>query len=390
MATLLLMVIFLSYIGLGIPDSLFGTAWPAMGPELGMPLSAANAVTFLISGGTMLASLFSSRVINRFGTGRVTAVSTAMTALALLGFSLAENFFWLCLLAVPLGLGGGAVDAALNNYVALHYRASHISFLHCFYGVGVSISPWLMSLTLSAEGGWRGGYRLAFGIQAVIALAALLSLPLWGRMSGCRAAAEEKSRNAGFRELFRTPGMRPVWLMFFGSCALEYTCGVWGSSYLVESRSVAVDHAAKAVMAYYAGMAIGRFLSGLLARKCTSWQIICGGQSVVLVALVTLLLPLPAVAASVSLFLVGLGNGPFFPNLVHLTPQNFGREISQAVMGSQMAASCAGILLAPPVFGFLAQKLGTGIYPWYLLGLFAVLASAGLFLWRRKRISKTS
>lgn len=384
MATLLLAVIYIAFIGLGIPDSLFGTAWPAIYREFSLPISMASCVTLLISGGTVVSSLFSARLINRFGTGRVTAVSTALTAAALLGFSLSGHLLWLCLFAVPLGLGAGAIDSALNNYVALHYRATHMNFLHCFYGVGVSLSPYLMSLALSGQGGWRSGYRLAFFIQLGIAVVTILALPLWGRAAHAQTTDEQETapRTLSLSQLARLPGVKAVWLAFIGSCAIEYICGSWGSTFLVESKDMAVDAAAQIITLYYVGMALGRFLSGVLSVKLSSWTLIRIGQGVVLAAIVLLLLPLPAFAAGAGLFLIGLGNGPVFPNLIHLTPANFGRDVSQSVMGSQMAAAYVGIMLVPPLFGLLAQAVGTDIFPPFLLVLFVGMISATLRLIR--------
>lgn len=374
MATVLLVVIFIDFIGLGIPDSLFGAAWPAIYPEFGLPVSAANAVTLLLSGCTTLSSLLSARVINRFGTAATTAVSTCLTAVALFGFSVSQNLLWLCLFALPLGLGAGAVDSALNNYVALHYRASHMSFLHCFYGVGVSLSPYLMSLALGDAGDWRGGYRTAFYLQAGIAVVTLLSLPLWGRAHPASPGeAEEKPQTIRLRELAKMPAVRQVWGVFIGSVAIESTCGAWGSTFLVNSKGLSAETAAMVVTFYYLGMTIGRFLSGVLATRLSSWRLIRLGQGVLLLALVLLALPLPPAVACVALFLVGLGNGPLYPNLVHLTPQNFGREISQSVMGTQMAVAAASMMLLPPVFGFLAQAFGTVLFPYYLLVMYAVM-----------------
>lgn len=375
MATILLIIIYIAFIGLGIPDSLFGTAWPAIYTQLGLPVSSASCVTLLISGGTVVSSLLSAKLIRRLGTGKVTALSTAVTAFALLGFSLSGGLVWLCLFAVPLGLGAGAVDTALNNYVALHYKAIHMNFLHCFYGVGVSLSPGLMAVALSGSGGWRGGYRLMFFIQLAIAVILAATLPLWKRAHGAGQGPlqEESSRPAGLLSLLKRPAVRSVLLIFIGSCALEYTCGVWGSTFLVQARGMPASAAAGLVTLYYAGMAVGRFLSGLLSRRLTSWTIIGIGQGVTLAAVVLLCLPLPPVAAGVGLCLVGLGNGPLFPNLIHLTPQNFGRELSQPVMSLQMAASYLGILVLPPLFGLLAQQMGAWLLPWFLLAMFGIM-----------------
>lgn len=383
MATVLLVIIYIAFIGLGIPDSLFGAAWPAIYPQFDVPMSYASFVTILVSGGTVISSLISARLINRFGTGKVTAVCTTLTALALLGFSISGSMVWLCLFAIPLGLGAGSIDSALNNYVALHYKATHMSFLHCFYGVGITLSPYLMSLALGAENDWQRGYRIVALIQTVIALITIFSLPLWKKIRD--AAPQEESgpvRTLKFREMAAMPTVRTVWLVFIGSCAIEYTCNTWGSTYLVDIKGMAVDEAAEVITLYYIGMTLGRFLSGVLANRLSSWKLIHIGQTVVLIAVILLLLPLPVPAAVAALFLIGLGNGPIFPNLVHLTPRNFGAEISQSVMGTQMAAASTGIMLMPPIFGLLVQGLGVGLFPYFLTAMFLLMIVCTVLLVR--------
>lgn len=383
MATVLLVIIYIAFIGLGIPDSLFGAAWPAIYPQFDVPMSYASFVTILISGGTVISSLISARLINRFGTGKVTAVCTTLTALALLGFSISGSMVWLCLFAIPLGLGAGSIDSALNNYVALHYKATHMSFLHCFYGVGITLSPYLMSLALGAENDWQRGYRIVALIQTAIALITIFSLPLWKKIRDAAPQAESGPvRTLKFREMAAMPTVRTVWLVFIGSCAIEYTCNTWGSTYLVDIKGMAVDEAAEVITLYYIGMTLGRFLSGVLANRLSSWKLIHIGQTVVLIAVILLLLPLPAPAAVAALFLIGLGNGPIFPNLVHLTPRNFGAEISQSVMGTQMAAASTGIMLMPPIFGLLVQGLGVGLFPYYLTAMFLLMIVCTVLLVR--------
>lgn len=384
MSTVLLIIIFIAFIGLGIPDSLFGAAWPAVYAEFGLPISFASFVTVTISCGTVVSSLFSSRLIRRFGTGRIAAFSTALTAAALLGFSCSGSFLPLCLCAVPLGLGAGAIDTALNNYVALHYSAAHMSFLHCFYGIGVSLSPYVLSLVITGPRGWRGGYRTAFGMQLAIALLLFASLPLWKRVSGQEEEKEEAAgKSLSLREVFCVPGVKEMCWLFVASCGIEYTCGNWGSTFLVEYKNMAADQAARMIMFYYVGMALGRFLSGVLAAKLHSWQIIRIGQGILGAAIVLLLLPLPAAAAGAGVFLIGLGNGPLFPNFNYLTPENFGAEVSQSVMGVQMALSYLGIMLVPAVFGVLGQAAGMGIFPVYLLVFWAVMMG---FTWKVRHV----
>ena len=374
MATLLLIVIYIAFIGLGVPDSLFGTAWPAIYTDLNLPVSWASIVTIIVSCGTITSSLLSSWLISRFGTGKITAVSTLMTALALLGFSCSDSMLWLCLCAIPLGLGAGSIDTALNNYVALHYKASHMNFLHCFYGIGVSLSPYLMSLALS-KGTWEGGYRAVFWFQLAIAALTVLALPLWKKVRHAQNGEEEEEtpRVLSFPALMKMPKVRMACLVFIGYCALEYTCGTWGSTFLVNAKGAAADTAARMVTFYYIGLALGRFLSGVLAGLLHSRQLVKIGQMILLAAVVSLFLPLPFAFCSVSLFFIGLGNGPIFPNMLHLTPELFGKDLSQAVIGAEMATSYIGVLLAPALFGLIAQNVTAALFPVYLLVLYALM-----------------
>ena len=374
MATLLLIVIYIAFIGLGVPDSLFGTAWPAIYTDLNLPVSWASIVTIIVSCGTITSSLLSSWLISRFGTGKITAVSTLMTALALLGSSCSDSMLWLCLCAIPLGLGAGSIDTALNNYVALHYKASHMNFLHCFYGIGVSLSPYLMSLALS-KGTWEGGYRAVFWFQLAIAALTALALPLWKKVRHAQNGeeAEETPRVLSFPALMKMPKVRMACLVFIGYCALEYTCGTWGSTFLVNAKGAAADTAARMVTFYYVGLALGRFLSGVLAGRLHSRQLVKIGQMILLAAVVSLFLPLPFAFCSVSLFFIGLGNGPIFPNMLHLTPELFGKDLSQAVIGAEMATSYIGVLLAPALFGLIAQNVTAALFPVYLLVLYALM-----------------
>lgn len=374
MATLLLIVIYIAFIGLGVPDSLFGTAWPAIYTDLDLPVSWASIVTIIVSCGTIISSLLSSWLISRFGTGKITAVSTLMTALALLGFSCSDSILWLCLCAVPLGLGAGSIDTALNNYVALHYEASHMNFLHCFYGVGVSLSPYLMSLALS-QGTWENGYRTVFWFQLAIAALTILTLPLWKKVRHSKNGEEEEEapRVVSFPTLMKMPRVRMACLVFIGYCALEYTCGTWGSTFLVNAKGAPADTAARMVTFYYIGLALGRFLSGVLAGRLHSRQLVKIGQTILLAAIASLFLPLPSAFCSVSLFFIGLGNGPIFPNMLHLTPELFGKDLSQAVIGAEMATSYVGVLLAPALFGLIAQNITAALFPVYLLVLYALM-----------------
>lgn len=373
MATLLLAVIYITFIGLGIPDSLFGTAWPAIYAEFQLPVSYANFVTAIISGGTIISSLLSTKMIKYLGTAKIIAVSTVLTVFALFGFSCSHHIVSLCLCALPLGLGAGAIDTALNHYVSLHYKAIHMNFLHCFYGFGVSLSPYLMSLLLSDNTKWRNGYRAVFWMQLGIAIVTILAIPLWGKINHPTSSQEENSLTTGLTGLLRESKVRRVCLIFFGSCAMEYTCGIWGSTFLVNEKGMAVDAAAKIITFYYIGLTCGRFLSGMLSCKFTSWQIIKLGQTITILAVLLLVFPFPAMVSGIALFLIGLGNSPVFPNILYLTPENFGNALAQAVMSIQMCASYLGILLAPILFGLLAQDISISIFPYYLCILFVIM-----------------
>lgn len=370
MATLLLIVIYIAYIGLGIPDSLFGTAWPAMYEEFGIPVWLAGCITPIFTLFTVFSSVTSTRLINKFGTGRVAAVSTALTAVGLLGNSIAPNIVWILLFSIPLGFGAGAVDAGLNNYVAVHYNAMHMSFLHCFYGIGVSISPYLMSLALR-NNDWHAGYRNAGIIQIFITAAVCLSLPLWSRVKhnynvlDDGQGGEFKPKTVSMIHLAKNPAIRMTWLCFFASCTVEHISGTWGSTFLVESKGVTAETAARIVMFYYIGLTLGRLFSGLLAIRFTSWKIMSIGFCVLGGAMILLILPLPPVFACIGLFLIGLGNGPMYPNLMHLTPINFGADISQSVIGSQMAAAYVGIMCMPGIFGLIVKAAGTDSFVWF-------------------------
>ena len=374
MATLLLIIIYLAFIGLGIPDSLFGTAWPAIYTEFNLPISYGSAITVLCSLCTTFSSLFSVRLIRRFGTNKVTAFCTALTAVALFGYSFADSFGMLCLLAIPLGLGGGAIDNALNAYVSLHYSATQMSFLHSCYGVGVTISPYILSLVISGENGWRGGYRIAFFIQLAISLTVILTLPVWRKAHGkTRTSEERKPKVLTFKELIQLPGIKAVWCIFLCSCAIEFICGSWGSTFLVEYKGLPIDKAAGMVVFYYAGITLGRFFSGLLATKWSCWRIVKIGEYVIAAALLILLLPLPTYFSAVGLFLVGLGNGPIYPNFSYLPPSNFGEENAEAVMGTEQVFAYIGATGVPAICGILAQAFGLWLFPIFLLIFFVPL-----------------
>ena len=368
----LLVVIYVAFIGLGVPDSLIGSAWPAVHAELNIPVEAVSIITFIISGCTVLSSMFSAGILNKLGTAKVTAFSTAMTAAALLGFSFAPSFWVMIPLAVVLGLGAGAIDSGLNNYVALHFKASHMNFLHCFYGVGVSLSPYLMSLALS-DAGWRGGYRYAFYVQTVITILLIVSLPMWKKTASAGQEEDEKGVNLSILQMAKMPGILKVWVIMLATNAIEYACGVWGSTYLVEAKGFEAQHGALALTVYYVGMSIGRFVSGLLSEKIGTWKRIAIGSAILAPAIALMLLPLHGAVTVVGLFLVGLGNGSIYPNLIHLTPHNFGKDVSQSVMGSQIAFAYIGVMLAPPMVSLISSVFSIKVYPVLLAVLYVIM-----------------
>lgn len=373
MATLLLAIIYMAFIGLGVPDSLFGAAMPAIIEDFSLPLSLPNIVTTLTCGCTVISSIFATRITNRLGTAKVTALSTALTAISLVGFSISGNLFIMCLFAIPLGLSAGAIDASLNNFVALRYSARQMNFLHCFYGVGVIISPSLMSLMLKIAT-WREGYLLAAFIQAIIALFLFASFPLWKKVCAEESAEESVSRVLSIRQMIKVPGAVYAWLLCFATNAIEALPGAWGSAYLIYVHGLSQPEGARGLILYYLGMTLGRFCSGVLSKYLSSWRIIRLGSSLVFISIVLLAIPFGSpLISTFGLFLIGLGNGPVYPNIVHLTPQNFGADISGSMMGSQLAFAFSGFMLSPPLFGLLAQNFGVGALPTVLIVWFAVL-----------------
>ena len=366
---LLLLIIYIAFIGLGLPDSLFGTAWPAIYADLGLPFSFGSFVTLMTSMGTVFSSLKSDSIIKRWGTHRVTLVSTALTAIAIVGMALSGNFLFFCLCAIPLGLGAGAIDTALNNYVALHYTSAQMNFLHCFYGLGVTLSPYILSVMLIGESGWRGGYHTVFLIQLGITALLLISYPLWQKKKNSADDATE-IKTLSTRQILQLKGILPMLTLFFASVALEMSCGAWGATYLVEDLQMTSDGAAGTVMYYFVGIAIGRFLSGILAMKLHGWRIIRYGIIVLLAALVLLISTKDVLLTTLALMLIGIGNGPMFPNFCYLTPENFGEENSTSVMGIQIAVANISMMLMPVCCGLLTQWLSMNIFPYFLLACY--------------------
>lgn len=363
---LLLFVIYLAFISLGLPDSLLGAAWPAMFEDLGVPVDYAGIISMIVAAGTVISSLFSGKVISRFGIPVVTTVSVLLTALALMGFSVSGQFIFLCFLAVPLGLGAGSVDAALNNYVALHYQARHMNWLHSFWGVGAAIGPMIMAAYLAKGDVWSSGYEAVAWIQLGLVLVLILSLPLWIKKQPATEMTEQTDTLA-YRTLFSLPGLKQALAVFFCYCTIEATFGLWGASFLVFEKGYEPEQAARLTSLYFVGITVGRFLSGVLTVHFTNKQLVYLGQSVIALGLALLFLPFSATVLP-GFLLVGLGCAPIFPSLLHETPANFGEKNSQTIMGFQMASAYVGITLMPFLFGKIATFTGQR----FLIGFLAI------------------
>ena len=367
MITLILIIIYLAFISLGLPDSLLGSAWPVMQTDLSVGFSSAGIISMIISGGTIISSLLSGKLINRFGTGKVTFVSVTMTAIALLGFSAAPSFIWLCIMSIPLGLGAGSVDAALNNFVALHYKAKHMSWLHCFWGIGATSGPIIMSLFIAKNSGWRKGYFTISLIQFSLVFLLFITLPLWKRFEkNDEDASVDEEKNTEKISPLKIPGVKLALVSFVCYCAAEATAGLWGSSYLV-NKGLSPDDAAIGISLFYGGITLGRFLSGFLTMKLNNCMLIRLGQVICIIGAVCLLLPLPTYFSLVGLILVGLGCAPIYPCMLHETPTRFGTSASQSIIGLQMAFAYMGSTFMPPILGFIASKTSIMIFPYFLL-----------------------
>lgn len=376
MFQLLLVIIYLAFISLGLPDSLLGSAWPVMYREFSVPVSYAGGISMIIAAGTIVSSLQSDRLTKKLGTGKVTAFSVLMTAAALFGFSVSHSYAALCLWAVPYGLGAGSVDASLNNYVALHYASRHMSWLHCMWGVGASLGPYIMGYALTGGQGWNMGYRYIAILQIVLTAVLLFSLPLWKKRTAENAdqSGEANAKPLSLRQIFRIPGAKEIMVTFFCYCALEQTAGLWASSYLVLQRGLSAETAAGFAGLFYIGITAGRAAGGFLTMKLNDTQMIRLGQGFILCGLVLLLLPFGEITALTGLVIVGLGCAPIYPSVIHSTPAHFGADKSQAVIGVQMASAYVGTCLMPPVFGFLANHIGAFLYPVFLLAILVLMA----------------
>ncbi len=374
MLHLLLAIIYLSFISLGLPDALLGSAWPTMYPEFGVPVSYMGAISMIISLGTIVSSLQSDRLTRKLGTGKVTAFSVACTAIALLGFSFAHSFWELCLWAIPYGLGAGSVDASLNNYVALHYKSRHMSWLHCMWGIGATIGPYIMGYALTGGAGWNSGFRYVAFLQMALTVILFISLPLWkGQYIRVERKGAKPGKALSLREIFQIPGAKEIMLCFFCYCGIEQTAGLWASSFLTLQKGISADTTASLASMFYLGITLGRAVCGFITFKLNDTQMIRLGQGIIAVGVLALLLPGPNFVAMAGLILIGLGCAPIYPCIIHSTPAHFGEEKSQAVIGVQMACAYVGSLLLPPLFGLIANHISAAWLPGYLLVILVLM-----------------
>ena len=371
MGSLLIALIYICFISLGLPDSLLGSSWPVLHAEISVPVSFAGIISIAIFVGTILSSLFSDKLLRKFGAGRVTSVSIAMTALALFGFSISDRFWMLLLWSIPYGLGAGAVDAILNNYVALHYKAQHMSWLHCMWGVGASISPYIMSFALVRLENWSSGYLIVSIIQIVLSVIVFASVPLW--KNGISEQQSAPTAPLTFKEIFSTNGAVPCFLMFFAYCSLELTTSLWASSYLVQEWSFTPEAAAGFASMFYIGITLGRFANGFLAMKLSDHFLIRAGLVIITLGIALLFVPLHSTFALVGFIVIGLGCAPIYPCIIHMTPTVFGEDKSQAMIGVQIAFAYTGFLIMPSLFGVIADFISISLLPLYQLALLVLM-----------------
>ena len=375
MVHLLLVIIYLSFISLGLPDALLGAAWPIMSQDFAVPVSYAGGIALIIAVGTVISSLLSDRLTRWLGSGKVTAISVAMTAAAIFGFSVSREYWHLCLWAIPYGLGAGSVDASLNNYVALHYASSHMSWLHCMWGLGASIGPYIMGMALTGGMDWNQGYGIISVIQILLSAVIFMSLPLWKKREDLPGESGKRTKPLTMKQILSIPGAKEVLVAFFCYCGLEQTCILWGSSYFVLQIGLDEETAASYAALFMAGLTFGRFLNGFLTYKINDTNLIRLGQGIIGLGVLALFLPLGQPAALAGLTLMGLGCAPIYPCIIHSTPERFGENHSQALIGVQMASAYIGICCMPPLFGILANGIGVWLLPWYTGAILILMAA---------------
>ncbi len=385
---LLLVLIAVSYVAVGLPDSVLGTVWPAVYEDLNLPVSMAGYIGMTVSGCTVISCLLSTRFTAKFGTGLVSAVSALMTAAALIGLSFSQSPVYFFLLSVPLGMGAGTVDSALNGFVALYCSNSQMSYLHCFYGLGVTLSPYLVSLCLADDNNWRRAYLTVGIIQTVISLLIFFAVPYWRRKERNNILKEESEpKTLTLSQMIKMPSVVLSCIVFYLICAAEYTAGVWSSTFFAEFKDFTPEKAAKTAMLFYVGMTLGRFMSGVFGNKLGSKRILYICVGILLSASVIIALPLPSFVSALGLLLFGFGMGPTFPNLSYLVPSLFGRDISSSVIGVQLASTYVGIMTLPPVFGVLAEKVSAGVFPYFLLIIICAFVIASVMMVKSLKVN---
>lgn len=372
MIQLLLAVIYLSFISLGLPDSLLGSAWPTMYGEFNVAVSYAGIISMIIAFGTIISSLQSDRLTRKLGAGKVTAISVGMTAVALFGFSISHSFWMLCFWAIPYGLGAGSVDAALNNYVALHYASRHMSWLHCMWGVGASLGPYIISYALSGGQSWNMGYRYITILQVGLTFILLCSLPLW-KSQVTEENKDVTDKALSLSQIVKVSGAKEVMITFFCYCAIEQTTGLWASSYLVLYKGLSLEIAAGFASLFFIGITIGRGICGFISIKVSDTNMVRLGQGIIVLGIAALLLSLNAEVILAGLVLIGLGCAPIYPSIIHATPAYFGTDKSQAMVGVQMASAYIGTCLMPPMFGLIANYINVSLFPFYLLVILVLM-----------------
>lgn len=374
MVRLILLIIYISFISLGLPDGLLGAAWPSIHQQMQIPVSWMGPVFLIISGGTVVSSLMTDRVTGKFGTSRVTACSVAMTAAALIGFSFSDRYWMLCLWAIPYGLGAGSVDACLNNYVALHYSGKHMSWLHCMWGVGAAAGPYIMGMVLTGGQPWGNGYLYIGIFQMILTACLFISLPVWKTARHSDEVSTEDGKSLSFLQILRFRGAKPVFLTFFCYCAIEQTLGQWAGSYFYGHLHLSKEMSASLAGLYYMGITVGRGINGFLTVRFSDKHLIRAGIVGMILGVICMLVPLGLPSAVTGVILVGLGSAPLYPCVIHSTPAIFGADRSQAIIGVEMASGYVGMCLMPPFFGVIADWVGIWTLPAVLLVITAVMA----------------
>lgn len=375
MFQMLLVIIYLAFISLGLPDSLLGASWPSIYIELNVPISFAGIISIIIAFGTIVASLLNDKISRKISTGKITAFSVLLTAIALLGFSLSNNFILLCLFAIPYGLGAGSVDASLNNYVAIHYSSKHMSWLHCMWGIGTIIGPFIMSFALSYQNSWNNGFLYVSIIQLVLTIILFLTLPIWKNKDLSKQQLENNQNETSysFLQILKKPGVIEILICFFCYCGIEQTTMLWAGSYLNLFNGLSKELSASLSSLFFIGITFGRFINGFLTMRFKDKQLIRLGQVLIVIGILFLFLPFKEVSSLIALIFIGLGCAPIYPSIIHSTPNNFGVNISKSLIGVQMASAYIGTLLIPPLFGMIAEYLNISLLPIYLIVLLILM-----------------